>query len=173
MLDFDTADARAASEPLEAAARQTLRRLQPGGAHTAASRFRVSRYDMTVRLADGASLLFNSRTRSLILLSAEESVTYAGLAARGPFGGGEVADTLFLQSLIGGGHLVGETVDEVAAVRADYEAARGATGVPFDPGHQLCPDGIQRTGAAAAADDRAGARCRPAGRGLPGSTRHV
>lgn len=135
MLDFAERSAPTAPDPLPAAeadprlaaARHTLSRLHLHSTSAAAGRYRVSCFDISVRLADGASLLFNSRSRSLILLSAEESVIYAGLAARGPFGGGEVADTLFLQSLIGGGHLVGETVDEVAAVRADYEAARGAT----------------------------------------------
>lgn len=126
MLDFDTADARAASEPLEAAARQTLRRLQPRGGYNLANRFRVSRYDMTVRLADGASLLFNSRTRSLLLLSAEESVLYAGIAGLANFGWELVPDRLLFQALVGGGHVVGAAIDELAMVRAAYEATRNA-----------------------------------------------
>ncbi|WP_342163543.1 radical SAM/SPASM domain-containing protein [Methylobacterium sp. SD21] len=124
MRDFLPSDA---ADPHIAAARRTLARLPLHSANAAAGRYRISRYDIPVRLADGASLLFNSRTRSLVLLSAEETATYAGLAAGGPFGGGAVTDTLLLQSLIGGGHVVGETIDELAAVRADYEAARGGT----------------------------------------------
>ncbi|PJI54271.1 hypothetical protein CTI14_17420, partial [Methylobacterium radiotolerans] len=141
MLDFDARHAPAdttdlvsltgdpaRAEALEAAARQTLDRVQRRSGTAAASRFKVSRYDIPVRLADGASLLFNARTRSLILLSAEESAAYADMAGHGAFAASQVADRLLLQALLGGGHVLGETADELAAVRASYEAARGAKG---------------------------------------------
>ena len=132
MLDFDaqdsqvsTADLPPQADALEAAARQTLRRLlPPPGSETA--RYRTSRYDITVRLADGANLLFNARTRSLVLLSAGESAAYAGLAGLGVFGDDHVTDPLLLRVLIGGGHVVSEAVDELAVVRAEYESARHA-----------------------------------------------
>lgn len=114
---------------LEAAARQTLARVQPARPRgAAASRYKLSRYDIPVRLADGASLLFNSRTRSLVLLSDVEARAYRDLGERGTFAGNEVSDRLLLQALVGGGHVVGETADELAAVRGSYEAARGAPG---------------------------------------------
>jgi uncharacterized protein len=49
---------------LEAAARQALSTVHGRQREAAASRYKVSRYDIPVRLADGAALLFNSRTRS-------------------------------------------------------------------------------------------------------------
>ena len=68
---IDLRDPQRASA-LEAAARQTLSRL--GNGKTAAtSSYKVSRYDIPVNLADGSALLFNSRTRSLILLSDSEA----------------------------------------------------------------------------------------------------
>lgn len=132
MLDFDTPGTPIpdeASEALETAARQTLKRLAPRGpARPAAARYRLSRYDIPVRLADGAALLFNARTRSLILLSEGEARVYRGLAGQGDFGAGDVADRLLLQALIGGGHAVGASVDELALVRQSYEATRAAKG---------------------------------------------
>ena len=119
----------ARAEALEAAARQTLARIQPARSlGPAASRYKLSCYDIPVHLADGASLLFNSRTRSLILLSDSETRTYRDLGERGSFVGNEVADRLLVQALVGGGHAVGETVDEFAVVREGYEATRSAKG---------------------------------------------
>lgn len=140
MLDFDNHGARkddatllrhdpSEIEALEAAAQRTLARVQPSAPRAAASnRYKVSRYDIPVRLADEASLLFNSRTRSLILLSAGEARTYHALSERGAFAANHVSDRLLLQALIGGGHVVGETVDERAVVRNSYEASRSAKG---------------------------------------------
>lgn len=125
MLDFESPEANTVAEPLEIAARQTLQRLQVRNTGSSASRYKISRYNITVRLADGASLLFNSRTRSLLLLTAEESQAYAGIAGVEDFGAEQVTDRLLLQALIGGGHFVGAGVDELAAVRADYEMVRG------------------------------------------------
>lgn len=130
--DTDDSVERLAQDPsqaerLETAARQTLSRVQRnGGSGTPSSRYKVSRYDMPVKLADGASLLFNSRTRSLILLSDEEARIYRSLADSTGFQGSQVGDRLLLQALIGGGHVVGETVDELALVKGNYEATRGA-----------------------------------------------
>lgn len=119
----------ARAETLEAAARQTLSRVQRTGPQgPAASRYKLSRYDIPVRLAEGASLLFNARTRSLILLSDSETQTYRALGERGSFAGNQVSDRLLLQALIGGGHVVGETADELGVVRNSYEATRGAKG---------------------------------------------
>lgn len=132
MLDFDTPGnglADEAGEAVETAARQVQARLRPRGpARPAAARYRLSRYDIPVRLADGAALLFNARTRSLILLSEGEARAYRDLAGQGDFGTADVADRLLLQALIGGGHVVGAGVDELALVRQSYEATRAAKG---------------------------------------------
>lgn len=132
MLDFDTpgnGTADEAGEAMETAARQIQARLRPRGpARPAATRYRLSRYDIPVRLADGAALLFNARTRSLILLSEEEARAYRDLAGQGDFGPADVADRLLLQAQIGGGHVVGAGVDELALVRQSYEATRAAKG---------------------------------------------
>lgn len=132
MLDFDTPGnglADEAGEAVETAARQVQARLRPRGpARPAAARYRLSRYDIPVRLADGAALLFNARTRSLILLSEGEARAYRDLAGQGDFGPADVADRLLLQALIGGGHVVGAGVDELALVRQSYEATRAAKG---------------------------------------------
>lgn len=125
----EAGDDPARTQALEAAARQTLARVQKrGGAGTAANRYKVSRYDIPVKLADGASLLFNSRTRSLILMSDAEARTYRALADRSGFPDAEVTDRLLLEALIGGGHVVGETVDEFAIVKNNYDAVRAAKG---------------------------------------------
>ena len=144
MLDFDTRGAQGAeardgaaetallsgdparAEALENAARQTLSRVQRRQQGRAASRYKLSRYDIPVKLADGSALLFNSRTRSLILLSKPEADAYRALAKGEGFSGAEVADRLLLQALLGGGHAVGETADELATVRNAYEASRAA-----------------------------------------------
>jgi uncharacterized protein len=132
MLDFDTpgnAIADEASEALETAARRTLARVRPRvPARPAAARYRLSRYDIPVRLADGAALLFNARTRSLILLSEGEARAYRDLAEHGDFGPADMADRLLLQALIGGGHVVGAGIDELVLVRQSYEATRAAKG---------------------------------------------
>lgn len=135
MLDFDTpnsvdadeAHGAPSNEALEAAARRTLARVR-GPARPAAARYRLSRYDIPVRLADESALLFNARTRSLILLSAAEARAYRDLAGRDDFGPGDLADRLLLQALIGGGHAVGAASDELALVRQSYEASRAAKG---------------------------------------------
>ncbi|BAU89923.1 radical SAM domain protein [Methylorubrum populi] len=132
MLDFDapaTPVTEEANEALEAAARRTLARVQPRRpAGPAATRYRLSRYDIPVRLADDSALLFNARTRSLVLLSPAEARAYRGLAEAGAFGADAVEDRLLLQALIGGGHAVGASVDELALVRRSYEATRAAKG---------------------------------------------
>lgn len=109
------------------AARQALSNVHGRQRETAASRYKVSRYDIPVRLADGAALLFNSRTRSLILLSDSEARAYRELAERSVFSG-EVCERLLLEALVGGGHVVGATVDELTIVRNSYEATRSANG---------------------------------------------
>jgi uncharacterized protein len=112
-------------EALAAAAHQHLERLTRG-AGIAADRYKVSRYDILVALADGSALLFNSRSRSLVLLSPDEVALYRTLAAGGAFAAKDVSDRLFLQALVGGGHFVGAAGDELAQVRRDYEAVRAA-----------------------------------------------
>lgn len=140
MLDFDTRRACGAdlgdvemlardpaqADALEAAARQTLAQVQKKQQGPASARYKLSRYDIPVKLADGGSLLFNSRTRSLIMLSKGETEAYRALADQGGFAGHQVTDRLLLQSLLGGGHVVGETADEFQAVRSSYEASRNA-----------------------------------------------
>lgn len=112
---------------LEAAAQQNLARLNRVKAEgSAASRYKVSRYDIPVNLADGGALLFNARSRSLVLLSDAEAKTYRGMAGNGPFPVNKVQDRLLLQALAGGGHIVGENVDELGGVRQNYEAARSS-----------------------------------------------
>ena len=118
----------ARTSALEAAARQTLSAVHGRQREAAASRYKVSRYDIPVRLADGAALLFNSRTRSLILLSDGEASAYRELAERSDFSAGQVSDRLLLEALAGGGHVVGAMVDELAVVRDSYEATRSAKG---------------------------------------------
>ncbi|WP_164096639.1 hypothetical protein, partial [Serratia marcescens] len=66
LAGLDAAGAKA----LETAARETLSRVQRRGGPST-GRYRRSAYDIPVRLADGSALLFNARTRSLILLSPE------------------------------------------------------------------------------------------------------
>jgi uncharacterized protein len=122
------AQSSARASALEVAARQTLSNIHGRQRGAAASRYKVSRYDIPVRLAEGAALLFNSRTRSLILLSDGEARTYRELAERSAFSGREVSDRLLLETLVGGGHVVGATVDELAVVRNNYEATRSAKG---------------------------------------------
>lgn len=121
------ATAPAQAGALEAAARRVLSSVH-GRPRDAASRYKVSRYDIPVRLADGGALLFNSRTRSLILLSDGEARAYRALAERPAFSGGEASDRLLLEALVGGGHVVGAAVDELAVVRSSYEAARSSKG---------------------------------------------
>jgi uncharacterized protein len=118
----------ARASELEVAARQVLSNIHGRQREAAASRYKVSRYDIPVRLADGAALLFNSRTRSLILLSDGEARTYRELAERPAFSAGQVSDRLLLEALVGGGHVVGATVDELAVVRNSYEATRSSKG---------------------------------------------
>ncbi|WP_088348659.1 MULTISPECIES: SPASM domain-containing protein [Rhodomicrobium] len=114
------------AEALEAAARKNLSRLQRAkGESAATNRYKTSHYDIPVRLADGSALLFNSRSRSLILLSASEAKVYFGLT-EAPFTAGKVQDRLLLQALASGGHIVGETADELSLVQRDYNNARGA-----------------------------------------------
>ena len=138
MLDFDHHGLRgteddlagldaAGAKALETAARETLSRVQRRGGPST-GRYRLSAYDIPVRLADGSALLFNARTRSLILLSPEEAEAYHALrdGAGDGFEPGAVADRLLLQALLGGGHAVGAGVDELALVRQSYEAARAA-----------------------------------------------
>jgi len=84
----------------------------------------VSRYGFPVPLADGSALLFNTRTRSLVLLDPTEATTYAALAEEGGFTGDRVADRVFTRTLVDGGHIVGANDDERAWVRQTYESAR-------------------------------------------------
>ena len=118
----------ARAEALEAAAKQVLSGVHGRQREAAASRYKVSRYDIPVRLADDSALLFNSRTRSLILLSDSEAQVYRELAERSSFSSGQVNDRLLLEALVGGGHVVGAMADELAVVRDSYEATRGAKG---------------------------------------------
>jgi uncharacterized protein len=112
---------------LEAAARQNLARLGQAkkDGPPASSRYKTSRYDIPVALADGSALLFNSRTRSLIVLSEAEARIYRGLT-EGTFPAAKIQDRLLLQALVSGGHAVGANVDELALVRTSYDAARAA-----------------------------------------------
>lgn len=112
-------------EELAAAARANMDRLQPQRPDVAPSnRYKPSRFDIPVALADGGALLFNARTRSLTLLSPAETRIYKSLAAQGAFTADKVPDRLFLQTLRGGGHFVGENDNELAWVRRNYENAR-------------------------------------------------
>ncbi len=111
---------------IENAAKNTLSQLaQAGDRGRATSRYKVSRYDILVRLADGSALLFNSRSRSLVLLSEKEVSAYQNLADGDAFKASAVEDDLLLQALISGGHVVGDVQNELDLVQADYEALRG------------------------------------------------
>lgn len=119
----------ARADALETAARRILSTVHGGRREAAAaSRYKVSRYDIPVGLADGGALLFNSRTRSLIALSNVEARIYRELAERSTFSGGQAGDRLLLEALVGGGHVVGATVDELAVVRDSYDATRSSKG---------------------------------------------
>ena len=110
---------------LEKAAKDTLSQLaRPDGPGRATSRYKTSRYDMLIKLADRSALLFNSRSRSLILLSEDEVATYQALVGEDAFKATAVTDKLLHQALISGGHVVGEASDELDLVQADYEAIR-------------------------------------------------
>jgi uncharacterized protein len=123
---IDLGDPQRASA-LEAAAKQTLSRLGNNGKIATTSSYKVSRYDIPVNLADGSALLFNSRTRSLVLLSASEARLYRSLTS-GPFPAARVGDKLLLDALASGGHILGANVDEFAVVRQNYDATRNAKG---------------------------------------------
>jgi uncharacterized protein len=110
---------------LEKAARQTLNRLSHGKVTHSATEFVRSRYDIKVDVEGGSALVFNSVTRSLILLSSEETAVYEQLGETA-FAASQIADQLLLQALASGGHIVGAGVNELASVKADYEMRRGS-----------------------------------------------
>lgn len=113
------------SKELETAARETLKRLAPKDNVVPGARYKVSRYDMMIPLSDGTALLFNGRTRALNLLSQPEAQTYSRMGEQGAFTASRITDTMWLRTLVRGGHVVGETIDELALVRTDYEGRRG------------------------------------------------
>jgi uncharacterized protein len=115
-------------QALKTAAQQNVARLgrSKKGAAPASSRYKTSCYDIPVALKDGTMLLFNSNSRSLILLSEPEAKIYHTLAADGTFPAAKVQDRLLIEALTSGGHILGANIDEVAAVRASYEASRSA-----------------------------------------------
>lgn len=113
-------------QALKAAAEKNLSRLQRSKVNAAAaSRYKTSHYDIPVALSDGSALLFNSRTRSLILLSETEAKTYRDVAAEGSFPPARIQDKILLQSLADGGHILGANIDELSLVRLVYDATRG------------------------------------------------
>ncbi|MEM8691838.1 MAG: SPASM domain-containing protein [Pseudomonadota bacterium] len=118
-------EARPVNPELEAAARETLGRLSRGRAPARAAEFTVSYYDIKVPLKDGSALLFNSLTRSLILLSVEETAVYDALGSE-PFPAQKIHDPLLLRALMAGGHIVGASKDEVGGVQKSYEATRAS-----------------------------------------------
>lgn len=122
-VGLDFRDARKIEE-IAQAARANLDRLSGPADKVRTGGFRLSRYDIVVALSDGGSLLFNSRTRCLTLLSQAETRAYRTLAALGDFSSDKVPDRLFLQTLRGSGHVVGAHDDELAWVRRNYEGAR-------------------------------------------------
>lgn len=113
-----------ANPELERAAQETLNRLSHASAVAIGTNFVVSHYNIQVHVKDGTSLLFNSNTRSMILMSVEETKTYNDLGET-PFPASHFKDPLFAQALAAGGHIVGEGVDEIANVKANYDARRG------------------------------------------------
>ena len=118
-------EARPETPELEAAARETLGRLSRGRAPARAAEFTVSYYDIKVALKDGSALLFNSLTRSLILLSVDETAVYDALGSE-PFPAQQIHDPLLLRALMAGGHIVGASKDEVGGVQKSYEATRAS-----------------------------------------------
>ncbi|KAI94899.1 hypothetical protein T281_08410 [Rhodomicrobium udaipurense JA643] len=131
---LDTADAavssaalrdEAGANELAEAARKVLKRLGNAGRTAATASYKVSHYDIPVAVAGGGALLFNARTRSLILLSDAEAKAYRALGPSA-FSAGSVSDKLLLQALVSGGHVVGATVNELATVRSAYENGRAA-----------------------------------------------
>jgi uncharacterized protein len=121
-LGIDRRDAKKVAALIEAA-RATERRLE--AAVPASARYVVSRYTLPVALADGGALLFNARTRSLILLDRLEAARFAQLAAEEGFPAARAGDPAFLRTLAGGGHIVGVNTDELGMVRRTYEQSRG------------------------------------------------
>lgn len=111
---------------LKAAAEKNLARLNRSKAARAASAlYKTSQFDIPVSLADGSSLLFNARTRSLILLSDSESQVYRGLIESGKFATNNIQDPLLLQALADGGHILRVDIYELALVKFAYDNTRG------------------------------------------------
>lgn len=111
-------------EELVQAARANMDRLGGRVVEAPSNRYKLSRYDIPVALAGGGALLFNARTRSLTLLSPTETKAYRALDGLGAFTHDKVPDRLFLRTLLGSGHVVGENDDELAWVRRAYDGAR-------------------------------------------------
>ena len=133
----DTADSAALAldamdpktlETLENAARQHASRLEIGKVPPQTASYKVSRYDIPVVLADGGVLLFNSNSRSSILLTEAEAKAYWRLAAVETFAAADVQDRLLLKTLTASYHVVPANTNELENVRRNYDGARNRQG---------------------------------------------
>lgn len=115
-------------EMLENAARQHASRLEIGEVAPQTASYKVSRYDIPIVLADGGVLLFNSNSRSLILLTEAEAKFYWRLAAVETFAASNVNDRVFLRTLSAGYHVVPANTNELENVRRNYDDARNNQG---------------------------------------------
>ncbi len=124
-FSFDASDA-APMSALKSAAEKHLTRINRLGINaTAPVPFKVSQFDILVSLADKTALLFNSRTRSLSLLTEQEARIYRTLAAGGPFTLSSVPNKVFLHTLADAGNICRMDFNELVLVKANYDAVRG------------------------------------------------
>ncbi len=120
-----SAGEQAQARALTQAAQTALVYMEPTRRNSATGHFTVSRYNIVVALKSGGSLLFNSMTRSLLLLSEEETCSFEALGTD-PFPSQGGPDKMFLQILAGGGHIVAAGRDELAEVQQNYDATRAS-----------------------------------------------
>jgi uncharacterized protein len=124
-FSFDASDA-APMSALKSAAEKHLARINRLGIDaTAPVPFKVSQFNILVSLADKTALLFNSRTRSLSLLTEQEARIYRTLAEGGPFTLSSVQNKVFLHTLADAGNICRMDFNELVLVKANYDAVRG------------------------------------------------
>lgn len=91
---------------------------------SAATRFKVSKYNVPVRITRGEMLLFNSATRGLVVLNTDETAMYEELEAgdHNDLQSGALID--FAAALSADGFVLPESFDEKEAFRQTYMAER-------------------------------------------------
>lgn len=116
----------ASNEALVTAARRGIHRFDYDSLRGNLSRdLKVSYYNITVKLSDGGSLLFNSRSRAMVGLSPEETDIVAALTERQSFKPNEIVNAVLLKSLQNSGFIVLSGLNELDSVETDYKGVRG------------------------------------------------